>query len=214
VTQYRKKRHDMVVDFLLGRNIRDERILAAFEDVPRHHYVDEALWAKSYGDHHLPIGHQQTISQPYIVARMVELLSLDPTARVLEIGTGSGYQTAILAKLSAQVFSIERIPELARRAQTTLENEGIRNVTVKVFDGTYGWAEMAPFDGIVVSAGAPAIPEPLKSQLSLDGRMVIPVGGEMAQALNLVTRTGAEQFEVRKFEDCVFVPLLGHHGWK
>src|SRR3989442_642897 len=160
--------------------IQDPRVLEAMRTVPRHLFVSEALQGRAYGDHALPISANQTISQPYIVARMSELLELDEKSRVLEIGAGSGYQTAVLARLAAQVYSIERIADLAREAQARIRQLGIYNATVKCFDGTLGWSAHAPYDAILVGAGGPDIPEPLLAQLKVGGRLVIPVGESRA----------------------------------
>jgi protein-L-isoaspartate(D-aspartate) O-methyltransferase len=193
--------------------IKDTRVLEAMRNVPRHFFVPEALQSRAYGDHALPISANQTISQPYIVARMTELLELDANSRVLEIGAGSGYQTAVLAQLAAQVYAIERIGDLAREAQARIRQLEIYNATVKCFDGTLGWAAHAPYDGILVAAGGPAVPEPLIAQLKIGGRLVVPVG-ESRESQRLVrvikTETG------RREEDhggCAFVPLIGQHGW-
>jgi protein-L-isoaspartate(D-aspartate) O-methyltransferase len=209
-----KRRTRMVVESLHGRDIRDQRILDAFQQVPRHLFIDRAMWPKAYGDHPLPIGAQQTISQPYIVAKMLQELELHPEHKVLEIGTGSGYQTAILARLVRQVFSIERIAELARGAQTALAELGVLNTTVKVFDGTYGWSEMAPFDRIIVSAAAPLVPEPLTAQLAPRGRLLVPVGDTASQTLKLVTRTESGALMEEELDGCVFVKLVGRYGWE
>jgi protein-L-isoaspartate(D-aspartate) O-methyltransferase len=193
--------------------IQDPRVLQAMRSVPRHRFVPEALQARAYGDHALPINANQTISQPYIVARMTELLELDDQSRVLEIGAGSGYQTAVLAKVAAQVYAIERIGDLAREAQARIRQLGIYNATVKCFDGTLGWAANAPYDAILVAAGGPTIPEPLIAQLKKGGRLVVPVGDSReAQRLIRVIRTETG----RREEDhggCAFVPLIGQHGW-
>ncbi len=181
--------------------------------VPRHAFVPEALQGRSYGDHALPISGSQTISQPYIVARMTELLEIDSESRVLEIGAGSGYQTAVLAKVAGQVYSIERIASLAREAQSRIRQLNIYNATVKCFDGTLGWAANAPYDAVLVAAGGPTVPEPLVAQLKVGGRFVLPVGNSReSQRLVRVIKT-----EIRyKQEDhgaCAFVPLIGQHGW-
>ncbi len=193
--------------------IRDERVLEAMRSVPRHSFIPEALQGRAYGDHALPISANQTISQPYIVARMTELLEVNPDSRVLEIGAGSGYQTAVLAKVAGQVFSIERIANLARNAQSSIRNLGIYNATVKCFDGTLGWAANAPYDAILVAAGGPVVPEPLVSQLKIGGRLVVPVGeSREGQRLTLVIKSERGT----KIEDhgaCAFVPLIGQHGW-
>lgn len=194
--------------------IRDERVLDAMSSVQRHAFVPEALQSRAYGDHALPISGNQTISQPYIVARMTELLDLKPESRVLEIGAGSGYQTAILAKVAGQVFSIERIGDLARNAQAKIRELGIYNATVKCFDGTLGWAANAPYDGILVAAGGPSVPKPLVNQLKVGGRLVLPVGDSReSQRLIRVTKT---QLGVKQEDHgaCAFVPLIGQHGWE
>jgi protein-L-isoaspartate(D-aspartate) O-methyltransferase len=171
------------------------------------------LQGRAYGDHALPIAANQTISQPFIVARMSELLELDNRSRVLEIGAGSGYQTAVLSKLAAQVYSIERIAELAREAQARIRSLGIYNATVKCFDGTLGWSAHAPYDGILVAAGGPDVPEPLLAQLQLGGRLVIPVGERReSQRLIRVVRT-EKGYEREDHGACAFVPLIGHYGW-
>ena len=181
--------------------------------VPRHAFVPEALQGRAYGDHALPISGSQTISQPYIVARMTELLEVNGDSRVLEIGAGSGYQTAILAKVAGQVYSIERIANLAREAQARIRQLNIYNATVKCFDGTLGWAANAPYDAILVAAGGPNVPEPLVAQLKVGGRLVVPVGpSREAQRLIRVikTDTGSKQED---HGGCAFVPLIGQHGW-
>ena len=193
--------------------IRDARVLEALRQVPRHFFVPEALQSRAYGDHALPISANQTISQPFIVARMTELLELDANSRVLEIGAGSGYQTAVLSQTAAQVYSIERIADLAREAQARIRQLGIYNATVKCFDGTLGWAANAPYDGILVAAGGPTIPEPLITQLKVGGRLVVPVG-DSRDSQRLIRAIKTEQG--RKLEDhggCAFVPLIGQHGW-
>ena len=193
--------------------ISDSRVLDAMLTVPRHFFVPEALQGRAYGDHALPISASQTISQPYIVARMTELLEVNKDSRVLEIGAGSGYQTAILSKVAGQVYSIERIGDLARAAQTRIRELGIHNATVKCFDGTLGWAANAPYDGILVAAGGPNIPKPLVAQLKTGGRLVVPVGATRdSQRLVRVIKTESGSKE----EDhgaCAFVPLIGQHGW-
>jgi len=194
--------------------IRDVNVLQAMDAVPRHFFVPQALQGGAYGDHALPIDFNQTISQPYIVARMTELLELDKHSRVLEIGAGSGYQTAVLAQLASQVYAIERIGELARQAHARLRELGIYNATVKAFDGTLGWKAHSPYDAILVAAGGPVIPEPLVAQLSVGGRLVIPIG-ETREGQRLVrvikTETGSK---IEEHGSCQFVPLIGQHGWK
>jgi protein-L-isoaspartate(D-aspartate) O-methyltransferase len=194
-------------------SIQDTRVLEAMRRVPRHFFVPEALQSRAYGDHALPISANQTISQPFIVARMTELLELDADSRVLEIGAGSGYQTAVLAQIAAQVYAIERIADLAREAQARIRELGIYNATVKCFDGTLGWAANAPYSAILVAAGGPTIPEPLITQLKIGGRLVVPVG-EARDSQRLIRVIKTEQG--RKVEDhggCAFVPLIGQHGW-
>jgi protein-L-isoaspartate(D-aspartate) O-methyltransferase len=207
-----RARLKMVDEQIAARGIKDRRVLSAMGRVPRHLFVEEALRDSAYGDHALPIGEQQTISQPYMVALMTETLALKGHERVLEIGTGSGYQTAVLAELAAQVYSIERIDSLAAKARRLLASLGYRNVQIKVYDGTYGWKEEAPFDAILVTAGSPEIPIPLTEQLKEGGRMVIPVGERTTQVLKKVTKTSAG-IEVTALTGCVFVPLIGGHGW-
>jgi len=201
-----------MVQLLRERGIRDERVLRAMNEIPRHLFVPEAIAAKAYGDYALPIGNMQTISQPYMVARMSELLRVDEQSTVLEIGAGYGYQTAVLSSIAGRVFSIERLADLARAAQANIRKIGCYNATVKWFDGTIGWSEHAPYDGILVAAGSPDVPEPLVNQLAMGGRLVIPVGNEEQQTLVRIVRT--EQGIVREdHEPCAFVKLIGRHGW-
>ncbi len=209
---YERARLRMVDEQLVIRGIKDPRVLSAMGRVPRHLFIEEALRDRAYGDHSLPIGERQTISQPYMVALMTESLALKGSDRVLEIGTGSGYQTAVLAELAARVYSIERIADLAAKARRLLASLGYRNVTIKVFDGTYGWKDQSPFDVILVTAGSPDVPAPLTEQLKEGGRMVIPVGDRTTQVLKKVTKTSAG-IEVASITGCVFVPLIGGHGW-
>jgi protein-L-isoaspartate(D-aspartate) O-methyltransferase len=206
-------RKKMVDEYVAKRGIRDQRILQAMRDVPRHLFVPSVVAAKAYGPGALPIGAKQTISQPYIVARMIELLELTGKEKVLEIGTGTGYQAVVLSKLCAKVFSIERINELALRAAELIRVLKVYNATVKVFDGTYGWSDQAPFDRIIVAAAAPEVPEPLVQQMARTGRMVLPIGTVGNQRLARVTRVGTRV----QIEDCgsaEFVPLVGKFGWK
>lgn len=194
--------------------IKDENVLNVMCVIPRHLFLPSALKAQAYADNALPIAGNQTISQPYIVARMTELLELAQNSRVLEIGAGSGYQTAILSELARAVFAIERVPQLASEAQTRLQQFGIHNVTLRCGDGTLGWEVYAPFDGILVAAGGPTMPEPLLSQLKIGGKLVIPIGQEQkSQRLIRVTRT-EKGFHTEDFGACAFVPLIGEHGWK
>ncbi|HYU25624.1 MAG TPA: protein-L-isoaspartate(D-aspartate) O-methyltransferase [Thermoanaerobaculia bacterium] len=202
-----------MVDAVRKRGIRDERVLQAMRDVPRHLFVPAVVAAKAYGLGALPIGAKQTISQPFIVARMIELLELTGKEKVLEIGTGTGYQAVVLSKLCAKVFSIERVNELALRAAELVREMKIHNVSVKVFDGTYGWSDQAPFDRIIVAAAAPAVPEPLVQQLARKGKMIIPIGPEGNQRLALVSRVGTST-AIEDRGSAEFVPLVGKFGWK
>ncbi|HMB68829.1 MAG TPA: protein-L-isoaspartate(D-aspartate) O-methyltransferase [bacterium] len=206
-------RAEMVEHQLRERGIRDENVLAAMGKVPRHRFVDGALRSRAYGDHALPIGAGQTISQPYMVALMTAALELQGGERVLEIGTGSGYQTAVLAEFTPRLFSVERSTELARAASAVLRDLGYSNVILKTADGTLGWPEHGPYDGILVTAGAPEIPEPLLSQLADGGRMVVPVGDREIQRLELVVKRG-RRITAETLVECAFVPLLGAAGWK
>ncbi len=174
--EYQISRDGMIKRLREHYKIRDERVLEAMTAVPRHFFVPEALKAQAYKDNALPISNNQTISQPFIVARMTELLELAPESKVLEIGAGSGYQTAILARLARMIYAIERVPNLAEQAQERLNKLDIRNVTIRCADGTNGWEASKPFDGILVAAGSPTIPEPLVNQLKIGGRLVIPIG--------------------------------------
>ena len=203
----------MVERHVAARGVRDQRVLQAMREVPRHLFVPPVVVAKAYGPGALPIGAKQTISQPYIVARMIELLDLKGTEKVLEIGTGTGYQAVVLSKLCARVFTIERINELATRALQLVRELKINNVSVKVFDGTYGWSDQAPFDRIIVAAAAPEVPEPLVQQLARTGKMVLPIGTGTTQRLARVTRVGTRT----QIEDCgaaEFVPLVGRFGFQ
>ena len=203
----------MVDEQIVSRGVRDPRVLAAMRKVPRHEFMPEALRTQAYGDHAMPIGEGQTISQPYIVALMTELLELTSTDRVLEIGTGSGYQAAVLAELCEKVFTIERVKTLADKARSILDRLGCRNVAMKVYDGTYGWKEMAPFDAIIVTAAAPDVPSALIEQLSEGGRLVIPVGERFTQVLKKVIKSPSGLVTQTSIH-CMFVPLIGAHGWK
>jgi protein-L-isoaspartate(D-aspartate) O-methyltransferase len=201
------ERHKMVESQLQARGIRDERVLSAMERVPRHEFVEPHYRDQAYEDHPLPINAGQTVSQPYIVALMLEILHLDPSSRVLEIGTGSGYQTAILAEICAHVYSVERHPQLADQAQQTLSRLGFNNLTLRVGDGGEGLPEYAPFDAIVVSAAAKQIPVPLFDQLREGGRMIIPVGPHEAQELQLVRKRDGKPL-ITLLDGCRFVPLV------
>jgi protein-L-isoaspartate(D-aspartate) O-methyltransferase len=212
-TDFSLARERMVKTQLVPRGIRDPRVLSAMKKVPRHRFVEEPLWREAYNDHPLPIGHKQTISQPYIVALMTEALELKGEEKTLEIGTGSGYQTAILAELSHRVYTIERIRQLMMTARNTLAELGYTNALFKAFDGTLGWQEYAPYDAIMVTAGAPKIPEPLLEQLVIGGRLVIPVGNRFSQEMIRVTRKEEDVFVRKEFGGCRFVDLIGVHGW-
>lgn len=213
--RFQKLRIKMVETQIRARGVTDERVLAAMAKIPRHLFIDEALIEQAYNDNPLPIGKSQTISQPYIVALMTAALKLTGKEKVLEIGTGSGYQTAILAELAEQVFSIERIAQLAAGARKRLDALNCFNVAMRVGDGTYGWREESPFDGIMVTAEAPKVPTILLEQLAVGGRLVIPTGGRISQELLRVTRMSADLNEVKTevLCGCRFVDLIGEHGW-
>ena len=208
-----KARLKMVEEQIVSRGIKDAKLIAAVKKIPRHLFVEEALQNQAYSDHPLPIGEKQTISQPYMVALMTEALLLSGKEKVLEIGTGSGYQTAILAELSEKVFSIERIRSLAIRARKLLYELGYFNVEIKIFDGTFGWVEERPFDAIIVTAGSPDIPQPLIDQLAMGGRLVIPVGDAFVQDLFRVTKA-EEGIKKEDLGGCRFVKLIGKYGWE
>ncbi len=213
IQEYALPRDRMIARLREHYGIRDERVLEAMRSVPRHAFVPEALQSRAYGDHALPINANQTISQPFIVARMTELLDIGEDNRVLEIGAGSGYQTAVLARIARQVFAIDRIAELAREAQTRIRELGIYNATVKCFDGTLGWAAHSPYDAILVAAGGPTVPQPLVAQLKIGGRLVVPVGDSRdAQRLIRVIKTESG-YQEEDHGGCAFVPLIGQHGW-
>ena len=211
--EYATARNRMVESQLISRGIKDTRVLDTMRRVPRHRFVEEALFSQAYNDHPLPIGEKQTISQPYMVALMTEALELQGPERVLEIGTGSGYQTAILAELAEKIYSIERIRTLSTRAQRILDDLGYFNVVLKVGDGSLGWKEEAPFDAIIVTAGSPDVPQPLVDQLAMGGRLVVPVGDRYTQALMKIVRV-KEGISKTDLGGCRFVNLLGTHGWK
>lgn len=208
-----RQRQRMIESHIKSRGIDDHEVLNAIMKVPRHLFVEEALRSQAYGDYPLPIGEKQTISQPYIVALMTAALLLKKGDRVLEIGTGSGYQTAILAQIVSRIFSIERIPQLARRARKILDDLGCAHVHLRVGDGTLGWPEEAPFDAIIVAAGAPKVVETLCRQLAVGGRLVIPVGDAEGQKLRRVTRVSSDAYREEDLVDCRFVPLIGSGGW-
>jgi protein-L-isoaspartate(D-aspartate) O-methyltransferase len=205
----------MVETQIRARGITDQRVIKAMEKIPRHFFVDEGLIEQAYADNPLPIDREQTISQPYIVALMSEAMELTGTEKVLEIGTGSGYQTAILAETAERVFSIERHAALATRARKILDALNYYNVAIRVGDGTYGWREEAPFGAIMVTAGAPLVPRILVEQLDVGGRLVIPVGSRYSQTLLKLTRMSEDPNDLKR-EDlggCRFVDLIGEHGW-
>ncbi len=208
-----KRRRQKLVDNLRDKGIQDERVLEAFNRVPRHLFIDTALEDRAYNDSALPIGKDQTISQPYTVARQTELLEVMPGERVLEIGTGSGYQAAILCELGAEVYTIERHEELYERARTILRELGY-DVHQKLGDGTLGWSAYAPYDAIVVTAGAPVVPEDLVEQLQINGRLVVPVGSAQKQEMRRIIKIREGEFEEESYHDFKFVPLIGKKGWK
>ncbi|MFC1866598.1 protein-L-isoaspartate(D-aspartate) O-methyltransferase [Thermodesulfobacteriota bacterium] len=210
---YRLARERMVKNQLMPRGIKDKGVLRAMRKIQRHLFMEEALVGEAYNDHPLPIGHKQTISQPYIVALMTQALELTGKEKTLEIGTGSGYQTTILAELSEKVYTIERIRPLLEKSRFLLNELGYTNILFKSYDGTLGWKEYAPFDSIIITAGAPKIPEPLLDQLDEGGRMVIPIGDRFSQDLIKVTKR-KDSYEKKNLGGCRFVDLIGLHGWK
>jgi len=209
---YRQARLRMVEQQLIPRGITDPRVLETFREVPRHRFVDSALEAQAYTDRALPISHGQTISQPYMVAVMTQYLAPGPQDRILEIGTGSGYQAAILSRLVRTVFTVERVPELAAQAKQVFADLRVTNVIHRVGDGSRGWAQYAPYDGIVVTAGAPHVPASLRAQLADKGRLVVPTGSRGSQMLQIIRREG-NTFREESAVPCVFVPLVGEEGW-
>ena len=206
---YRSK----LVEVLQRKGVRDLAVLRAVRMVPRHLFVPESVRHRAYDDAALPIGSGQTISQPFVQARYLELIALTGKEKVLEIGTGSGYQTALLAVLASMVFSVERVPHLAQSARAALATAGIRNVTILVGDGTLGWRPFAPYDAILVSAASPEVPAPLVEQLAIGGRMVIPLGDKEAQTLTLVERL-EDRVRTSTIADVRFVPLVGEFGFR
>ena len=210
---FRELRELMVKTQLIPRGIKDERVLAAMKKVPRHLFVDEPMQHRAYEDSALPIGEGQTISQPYMVAVMTEFLELKGTEKVLEIGTGSGYQAAVLAELAKEVYTVERIAVLAERAEKRYRELGYANIRVKVADGTLGWPDASPFDRIIITAGTPKVPEPLLQQLADQGILIAPVGDRFSQQIIKVRKTGDKVLE-EYLTPCVFVPLIGEYGWK
>jgi protein-L-isoaspartate(D-aspartate) O-methyltransferase len=212
MSEFATARRRMVETQLVARGIRDPEVLRAMGRVPRHLFVDEALLDRAYGDGALPIGHGQTISQPLMVATMTEALQLEGTEKVLEIGTGSGYQTAVLAEIAERVFSIERVAPLYRRARALLDRLGYHRVILRHGDGTLGWGDHAPYDAILVTAGAPHVPGALRDQLAEGGRLVVPVGDRSLQSLVRITRR-REGDRREELGGCIFVSLIGSDGW-
>ncbi|MBD3380544.1 MAG: protein-L-isoaspartate(D-aspartate) O-methyltransferase [Candidatus Omnitrophica bacterium] len=210
---YTEARNRMVDEQLAARGINDPGVLEAFRKVERHLFVPEGMREEAYSDSPLPIGGGQTISQPYMVALMTQSLGLGGGEKVLEIGTGSGYQAAILAQIAEEVFTVERDSSLQERARRILVATGSENVRFRCSDGTLGWREEAPFDRIIVTAASPGIPEPLKEQLADGGKLLIPVGTRYSQSLMEVERSGGT-YRTRDLGGCVFVPLIGEHGWE
>lgn len=210
---YEVARRRMVEEQIQARGVKDERVLQVLQKIKRHLFVNPGMEEQAYFDRSMPIGEGQTISQPWMVAKQSELLEIKPEHRILEIGTGSGYQTAVLSALAKQVFTIERIRSLSIQARKVLYGQQCNNVTFRIGDGTVGWPEEAPFDGIIVTAGAPVVPEALCEQLKEGGRLVIPVGDEDNQELLRLTKTAAGLKEER-FGACRFVKLIGRQGWQ
>ncbi len=210
---FEEERRKMVETQLIARGIADENVLEAMRKVPRHRFVPQDIMQSAYDDCPLPIGEGQTISQPYMVALMTQCLELSGDDKVLEIGTGSGYQAGILAEIASQVYTIERVEKLCNRAGEILKELGHANIQLKVGDGTEGWPEFSPYDGIMVTAGSPDIPEPLTRQLSEGGHLVIPVGGRYSQELVVMEKKRGE-LKKRDLCGCIFVPLVGKHGWE
>ncbi len=211
--KFRRMREKMVRTQIEARGIHDQRVLEVMRKVPRHLFIGEALRDQAYGDFPLPIGEGQTISQPYIVAEMTQALELSKDDRVLEIGTGSGYQTAILAELAYRIYTIERVRELFVRARKLLDELGYHNVVARCSDGTLGWRDESPFEAIIVTAGAPEVPEKLLEQLTSGGRLIIPVGNRFSQTL-LKIRKDEDGIHKIDLGGCRFVKLIGEHGWE
>lgn len=208
---YEREREELV-ESIKAKGIKDERVLSAMMNVERHEFVQQIMIPHAYKDVALPIGYGQTISQPYTVAVMSEVLELKENAKVLEIGTGSGYQAAILSKMGMNVFSIERNEDIFRRVQKLFDDKSIR-VNSRCSDGTIGWLDYAPYDGIIVTAGSPTIPENLKKQLAIGGRLVIPVGDKTSQSLKILHKIAENEFNISEIKDFAFVPLIGREGW-
>jgi protein-L-isoaspartate(D-aspartate) O-methyltransferase len=211
--RFARERERMVDEQVAARGVTDPRVLAAMRRVPRHLFLEQAIRDQAYGDHPLPIGEGQTISQPFIVGKMTELLALTGREKVLEVGTGCGYQAAVLAELAARVCTIERLPRLAGRARETLEMLGYTNVWVRTANGTLGWPDEAPFDRILVAAGGPTVPPPLFDQLAEGGRLVMPVGDASSQVLEIVEKVNGQR-RVTRDSGCVFVKLVGKYAWE
>jgi len=207
------ERFSMVESQLRQRGIRDERLLAAMSKVPRHEFVSQQNWNEAYADHPIPIAEKQTTSQPYMIAAMIQAAEIKPEDRVLEIGAGSGYQTALLAELASQVFAVERYASLAETAQKTLERLGYRNAKIVTGDGSLGLPEAALFDVIIVSAAAPRVPQALVEQLAVGGRLIVPVGESEQQVVQLLQKNADGTTNVRTLEGCRFVPLIGEQGF-
>lgn len=210
---YRLQREEMIKTQLIGRGIKDKRVLKAMDEVLRHYFVSEKIVEESYEDKALPISEKQTISQPYMVALMTELLKLTGEEQVLEIGTGSGYQAAILSKLAKEVYTVERLAELAQASKRIFDKLGLDNIKMRIGDGTKGWQEYSPYDCIMVTAGSPNIPAPLVEQLKINGRMVIPVGSKTMQILTYVEKR-EKKIYTKDILSCTFVHLIGEEGWK
>lgn len=210
---FSSQRRQMVDKQIISRRIKDERVIKAMFNVPRHKFIPAEKIDYAYEDHPLPIGEGQTISQPYIVALMTACLGLKGEERVLEIGTGSGYQTAVLAELAKEVYSVERFPSFVKQARNTLDELGYKNINIECSDGTLGWKEFSPYDCIIVTAASPDIPRPLIDQLKEEGILVIPLGESHIQVLSVV-RKFKERIETEQICSCVFVPLVGECGWK
>ena len=207
-------RQMMVEQQIIRRGVGDPRLWAAMRAVPRERFVPEDVRSLAYEDRPLPVEAGQTISQPYIVARMIEAAAISPEDRVLEVGAGSGYAAAVMSRLAAHVFAVERIAELAALAERRMKALGYDNVSIGLGDGTAGWAEKAPFDAILVAAGGPGVPPPLREQLAIGGRLVMPVGDGGEQQLVRLIRKDKEEFDLTVLEAVRFVPLIGAHGWK
>jgi len=209
---YESKRNRMVDKQIIARGVNDPSVIDTFRKVPRHKFIPAGTESRAYDDSPLPIGEGQTISQPYIAALMTEVLELKGSEKTLEIGLGSGYQTAVLSRLSSEVFSVERIPSLAVRAETTLSTLGYKNVHIHIGDGSLGWEEHAPYEAIIVTASCPAEPSTLLKQLSQGGRLVAPIGGAFSQILTVYKKDGSKIIR-KEIIPCVFVPLIGREAW-